>query len=136
MVLSDNALRVLTDAGQHALRLATPPKHLPTAACNAVVRSLLKGGSVEECPAPFEYINLGWRQQDGAWSALRVTDAGTVATGAVPHARTAVDDAKLSGLTQAAYDAELEPAQRAPEASVDLSAPDLDDDAMTQADSQ
>jgi hypothetical protein len=62
MALSDTALRVLTEAGQHASRLATPPRHLPAAACNAVVRSLLKGGYVEECPAPFEYIDLGWRQ--------------------------------------------------------------------------
>src|SRR5688500_2629973 len=64
MALSDTALRVLTEAGQHPLRLATPPKHLPAAACNAVLRSLLKGGYVEECPAPLEYIGLGWRQQD------------------------------------------------------------------------
>ena len=85
MALSDTALRVLTEAGQHALRLATPPKHLPAAACNAVLRSLLKGGYVEECPAPFEYIGLGWRQQDGAWTALRVTDAGLLAIGAEPR---------------------------------------------------
>ena len=82
MALSDTALRVLTEAGQHDLRLATPPKHLPAAACNAVLRSLLKGGYVEECPAPFEYVGLGWRQQDGAWTALRVTDAGLLAIGA------------------------------------------------------
>src|SRR4051812_38952384 len=85
MALSDTALRVLTDAGQHALRLATSPKHLPAAACNAVVRSLLKGGYVEECPAPFEYSGLGWRQQDGAWTALRVTNAGLLAIGAEPR---------------------------------------------------
>jgi hypothetical protein len=85
MALSDTALRVLTDAGQHALRLATSPKHLPAAACNAVLRSLLKGGYVEECPAPFEYSGLGWRQQDGAWTALRVTNAGLLAIGAEPR---------------------------------------------------
>src|SRR3954447_24688821 len=81
MALSDTALRVLTEAGQHALRLATPPKHLPVAACDAVLRSLLKGGYVEECPAPFEYIGLGSRQRDGAWTALLVTDAGLLAIG-------------------------------------------------------
>ncbi len=85
MALSNTALRVLTEAGQHALRLATPPKHLPAAACNAVLRSLLKGGYVEECPAPFEYSGLGWRQQDGAWTALRVTNAGLLAIGAEPR---------------------------------------------------
>jgi hypothetical protein len=26
-----------------------------------------------------EYIGLGWRQQDGAWTAVRVTEAGMVA---------------------------------------------------------
>jgi transposase len=41
MALSDAALRVLADLGQHALRLAAAPKHLPAAACNAVLRSLL-----------------------------------------------------------------------------------------------
>ena len=85
MALSDTAIRVLTEAGQHALRLATPPKHLPAAACNAVLRSLLKGGYVEECPAPLEYIGLGWWQQDGAWTALRVTDAGLLAIGGEPQ---------------------------------------------------
>src|SRR3954466_8212063 len=84
--LSATAVRVLFEAGQHALRLATPPKHLPAAACNAVLRSLLKGGCVEECPAPFEHVGLGWRQQDGAWTALRVTVAGLLAIGASPPA--------------------------------------------------
>src|SRR3954466_11582017 len=84
MALSDTAIRVLTEAGQHTLRLATPPKHLPVATCNAVLRSLLKGGYVEVCPAPFEYIGLGWRQQDGAWTVLRVTGAGLLAIGARP----------------------------------------------------
>jgi hypothetical protein len=84
MALSDTALRVLTEASQHIFRLASPPKHLPAGACTAVLRSLLKGGYVEECPAPFEYIGLGWRQQDGAWTALRVTDTGLQAIGAAP----------------------------------------------------
>ncbi|NOG71270.1 DUF3489 domain-containing protein [Roseicella sp. DB1501] len=82
MAISDTALRVLADAGHHALRLVTPPKHLPAAACSSVLRSLLRGGYVEECPAPFEYIGLSWRQQDGAWTALRVTNAGLLAIGA------------------------------------------------------
>ncbi|MFC7478068.1 DUF3489 domain-containing protein [Dankookia sp. GCM10030260] len=84
MALSDTAVRILTEASQHALRLATPPTHLPAGAFTAVLRSLLKGGYVEECPAPFEYIGLGWRQQDGVWTALRVTDAGLQAIDAAP----------------------------------------------------
>jgi hypothetical protein len=85
MALSDTALRVLAEAGQHPLRLATPPKHLPAAACNAVLRSLFKGGYVEECTAPSEHIDLGWRQQNGAWAVLRMTDAGLLAIGAGPR---------------------------------------------------
>jgi Protein of unknown function (DUF3489) len=49
------------------------------------LRSLLKQGLVEECTAPTEYIGLGWRQQDGAWSALRITDVSLRAIGAEPQ---------------------------------------------------
>src|SRR4051795_2350419 len=115
MALSDTGLRILIEAGQHALRLATPPKHLPAAACNAVLRSLLKGGYVEECPAPFEYIGLGWRQQDGAWTALRVTDAGLLAIGAEP--RGSAQPALDVGMAAAAPET-LEEAHSAPEAAI------------------
>jgi hypothetical protein len=135
MALSDTALGVLTKAGQHALRLATPPKHLPAAACNAVLRSLLKQGYVEECTAPIEYASLGWRQQDGTWATVRVTDAGLHAIGVeasatVESATTAVDDAELGGLTQADYDAEQEAAQRALDAGIDLIAPNAHEQAV------
>jgi hypothetical protein len=87
------------EVGQHPLRLATPPKHFPAAACNAVLRSLLKGGYVEECPAPFEYIGLGWRQQDGAWTALRVTDAGLLAIGGEPGSAQVAADVGMPAAT-------------------------------------
>jgi hypothetical protein len=116
MALSDTALRVLTEAGQHVLRLATPPKHLPAAACNAVLRSLLKGGYVEECPAPIEYIDLGWRQQDGAWTALRVTDAGLLAIGAEPRvAAQAGPDAVMEATPPLAHEEAHGGADAAPE---------------------
>jgi hypothetical protein len=59
MALSDVAFRVLTKAGQHALRLATPLKRFPAAACSVVLHSLLKGGSIEERHVPFDFITLG-----------------------------------------------------------------------------
>jgi hypothetical protein len=93
MALSDTARRILTEASQHPLRLAAPPNKLPAAACRAVLNNLLKQGYVEECMAPMEYIGLGWRQQDAAWTAVRATEAGVAAIGAVP-ATIAVDEAK------------------------------------------
>ncbi len=82
MALSDTALRILTEAAQHPLRLAAPPDRLPAAACRAVLNSLLKQGYVEECEAPQEYIGLGWRQDEaGTGIALRITGAGLQAIG-------------------------------------------------------
>jgi hypothetical protein len=68
MALSDTARRILTEAAQHPMRLASPPDKLPTAAARAVLNILLKQGYVEECEAPMEYVGLGWRRQDGAWA--------------------------------------------------------------------
>ena len=68
MALSDIALRVLTEAGQHALRLATPPKHLPAAACNAVLRSLL----IDPARAVLEsdwWLPISWRWNIGTCGA-------------------------------------------------------------------
>jgi hypothetical protein len=93
MALSDTACRILAEAAQHPLRLATPPEKLPAAACRAVLNSLLKQGYVEECTAPMEYIGLGWRKQDAAWTTVRATEAGMAAIGAVP-ATIAEDEAK------------------------------------------
>ncbi|NOG71265.1 hypothetical protein [Roseicella sp. DB1501] len=76
MAISDTALRILTEARQHPLRLATPPMHLPATACNAVLYNLVESGYVEEDLAPFENINLGERQQHGACAALRVCGSG------------------------------------------------------------
>jgi hypothetical protein len=137
MALSDTAIRVLTEAGQHAFRLATPPKHLPSAACNAVLRSLLKGGYVDECPAPFEYIDLGWRQQDGAWTALRVTDAGLLAIGAEPRgsAQAAPDASLAANASETPAEAHSAPptASAAPEGLQAPNAADAASEAATAA---
>jgi hypothetical protein len=130
MVLSDTARRILTKATQHPLRLAAPPAKLPAAACRAVLNSFLKQGYVEECAAPMEYIGLGWRQPDGAWTAVRVTEAGMAAIGAVPATTTALDEAELGGLTQAEYDAEQDAAQRALDAGINLTALDAHEQAV------
>jgi len=77
MTLSDTQSLILSRASQHAWRLASAPKALPAAARHAVFRSLLKQGLLAECTAPVEYRGLAWRQDaDGAWIALRITDAG------------------------------------------------------------
>ena len=68
-LLSDAARAVLVAAGEHPDRLASPPAHLPAAAKQAVVRSLLKAGLVEEILA-----------EDSQPSWL-ITDAGLLAIG-------------------------------------------------------
>ena len=67
--LSDTARAVLNNACDHPERLAFPPAHLPTAAKQAVVRSLLKAGLLEEVLA------------EGGQPSWRVTDASLLAIG-------------------------------------------------------
>jgi hypothetical protein len=82
MTLSDTQRHILAAAAQHEHRLAAAPHGLPTAARNAVFRSMIKHGLLTEIPAPAEYVGLGWRQDEaGAWIALRLTDAGLQAIG-------------------------------------------------------
>ena len=71
--LSDTQRIILSRAAQHEALLATPPAKLPAAARQAVLRSMIAKGLLEEVPAPREAIALGWRQdEDGAWIALRI----------------------------------------------------------------
>src|SRR4051812_5409499 len=93
MPLSETAHRILTEAARHSLWLAIPAK-LPTAACQAVLSSLLKQAYVEECPAPIGHIGFGRRRRDGTWTAARVTEAGITAVGAAPSNTAAVDEAE------------------------------------------
>ncbi|HYF08581.1 MAG TPA: DUF3489 domain-containing protein [Acetobacteraceae bacterium] len=93
MKLSDTARVLLSRASQHPERLAEPPRHLPAAAREAVVRSLLKQGLLEEVPAPRERRALAWRQdEDGAQVVLRITDAGLRAIGVEVEPTTAPDE--------------------------------------------
>ena len=99
MKLSDTARVVLSRAAQHPERLAEPPKHLPAAARDAVVRSLLKNTLLAEVPCPREHLALAWRQdEDGAHIALQVTDAGLAAIGIEPAPETTVDAMERGGL--------------------------------------
>src|SRR4051794_34792756 len=94
MALSDTGRRILADAAQHPLRLAPPPDKLPAVACRSVLSSLLKQGYVEECTVPMQHIGLGWGRHDGAWTVVRVTNAGMAAIGAVPATTNAPDEAE------------------------------------------
>ncbi|HYF06248.1 MAG TPA: DUF3489 domain-containing protein [Acetobacteraceae bacterium] len=91
--LSDTARVLLSGASQHAERLAEPPRHLPAAARDAVVRSLLKQGLLTEVPAPREHLGLAWRQdEDGVQIALRITDVGLRGIGVEVEPATAPDE--------------------------------------------
>ncbi|GGJ40222.1 DUF3489 domain-containing protein [Neoroseomonas lacus] len=83
--LSDTQRVILSKAAQHVALLAEPPKHLPAAARQSVLRSLMAKGLLEEIAAPREYIDLAWRQdEDGAPLALRITAVGLAAIGVEP----------------------------------------------------
>jgi hypothetical protein len=104
--LSDTQRVILSRAAQHEALLAAPPTHLPAAARQAVLRSMISKGMLEEVTAPRDAIGLGWRQDDdGAWIALRITAAGLAAIGVEPEAPTspqAVDDDDTAGEPAAA----------------------------------
>jgi hypothetical protein len=132
MKLSDTARVLLIRASQHPEHLAEPPKHLPAAARDAVVRSLLKNGLLAETPCPRQHLSLAWRQDyDGVPIALRVTDASLVAIGIEPERRNAVDEMELGGLTEEDYEAEQDAAHAAMEAGEDLT---LEADSRTGTD--
>jgi hypothetical protein len=74
--LSETARAVLTLASSRTDHLVRPPK-LPAAAARQVIRSLLKGGLVEEVPASIEDAAYAWRSnEDGAALMLRATALG------------------------------------------------------------
>lgn len=125
MKLSDTARVVLSRAAQDPERLAEPPRHLPAAARDAVVRSLLKNALLAETSCPREHLALAWRQNDdGAQIALQITDAGLTAIGAEIEPRNAITEMELGGLTKDEYEAEQELAHQAIEAGIDLTAED------------
>ncbi len=102
--LTDTQRATLTKASEHEAHLAPPPR-LPKAAANSVLRSLINSGLLVETAAPHQHVGLGWRQDaDGAWIALRITDAGLRAIGAgfLPHLDTAASEAPTNASTKLA----------------------------------
>lgn len=105
--LSDTQSMILSQASQHEALLAVAPKILPAAARQAVFRSMLKNGLLEELPTPVEYLSLAWRQdEDGAWIALRITDDGLRAIGVDIQAPSELGS-ELRELTEAEVEHEL-----------------------------
>ena len=127
--LSDTALVLLNTAATRDDRLAEPPNHLPAAARNAVVRSLLKQGLLIEDAVELNHP-LAWRTDESDADlrcsiALRITDDGFRALNMDPpgsdaeadtpatDAPTAPDAASVQAEALAVADA-LEAAQGAP----------------------
>jgi hypothetical protein len=88
MNLSDTARRILSTAATRPLGHAIPPEALPAAARNAVGRSLLRQGQIEECAASVEQAGLGWRRPDGSWTAMQITETGRQAVATEAPAET------------------------------------------------
>ncbi len=98
--LSSTAQALLMAAAETANYIVVVPDRLPIAAQRAVVQSMLKAGFIEEVPA--EADEPAWRTlESGKRFALRATQAGLVAVGAVtaPTAREGPAQA-----TQGGYD--------------------------------
>ena len=90
--LSDTALVLLNKAATRDDRLVEPPNHLPAAARNAVVRSLLKQGLLIEDAVELNHP-LAWRTDESdadlrCSMALRMTDDGFRALNLDPPGRT------------------------------------------------
>jgi hypothetical protein len=64
--ISDTQSIILSQASQHDALFAMAPANLLAAARQAVFRSMLKNLLLEELPAPAEYHDMGWRQDDEA----------------------------------------------------------------------
>ena len=83
--LADTQRGILSKAAQHEALLAEPPKHLPAAARQSVLRSLMVKGLLEEIPVPRDHLGLAWRQdEDGVQFGLRITPVGLAAIGVEP----------------------------------------------------
>ena len=93
--LSDTQMRVLTVGSQHPNLLAPAPKHLPAAACRAVVNSLLKNRLLIEVPAPppprsLDYQALIWRHDVREDSRCPVT--GEIESTRIPYMLQVTDE--------------------------------------------
>lgn len=80
MPLSDTALTILNAAAQRDDRIAELPTKLPSAARNAVARSLLKQGLLEEVGSVLHLTNAGFRALN-----LEPPQPQDTATATTPH---------------------------------------------------
>ena len=94
--LSDTALVLLNKGAARDDRLVEPPNHLPAAARNAVVRSLLKQGLLIEDVVELNHP-LAWRTDESDADlrcsiALRITDDGFHALNLDPPGSESAED--------------------------------------------
>jgi hypothetical protein len=132
--LSDTALVLLNKAATRNDRLVEPPNHLPAAARNAVVRSLLKQGLLIEDAVELNHP-LAWRTDETdadlrCSMALRITDDGfcalnldpreseAAADNAASDAHTAPDGASAQPVVADALEAAQDAPVAAPHASL------------------
>ena len=118
MKLSDTQRIVLSHGAQHPQLLAIAPKHLPIAACRAVVNSLIKSRLLIEVAAPRDQLAMVWRKDaDGTPILIQVTDEGLRAIGIDPNEGRVARDTAPQGGEHIAPQAEEQPsAEPAPEA--------------------
>ncbi|MCK8787254.1 DUF3489 domain-containing protein [Roseomonas sp. NAR14] len=101
MALSETQRRILTAAAQHPHDLAEPPEKLPSAACAAVGKAMLKADLVIAVHRPDYEARALWAI-DGDSMLLRITDAGLRAIGLDPATcATGADTAAPAGAPQA-----------------------------------
>jgi hypothetical protein len=98
--LSDTALVLLNKAATRDDRLVEPPNHLPAAARNAVVRSLLKQGLLIEDAVELNHP-LAWRTDESDADlrcsiALRMTDDGFRALNMDPPGSETTEDEEIA----------------------------------------
>lgn len=117
MKLSDTQRIVLSHGAQHPQLLAIAPKHLPVAACRAVVNSLIKSRLLIEVAAPRDQLAMVWRKDaDGTPILIQVTDEGLRAIGIDPNEGRNAPDTASQGGEDKTPQAEEQPAQPATEA--------------------
>jgi hypothetical protein len=118
MKLSDTQRIVLSHGAQHPQLLAIAPKHLPVAACRAVVNSLIKSRLLIEVAAPRDQLAMVWRKDaDGTPILIQVTDEELRAIGIDPNeGRVAPDTAPQGGESERLQHEEQPSAEAAPTA--------------------
>jgi hypothetical protein len=120
--LSDEQRILLKTSAQHPQLVARAPKHLPAAACRAMVNRLIKRRLLIEVPALGDLAELAWRKNEkGKPLLLRLTDKGLRAIGIEPTTATSatVPTAARHCAPMVALKSERSSAQTAPQTERD-----------------